>query len=447
VRLEWFVNRLIDATVQEIPREIFDTWEGDTAIDATVIPVYGKRGAPWSRKEAKDAQRRGAIEFDASWYLRTGRHEITDSHTSAKKSVFGFDGTVVTMTGHEPNDVPTHPLLVLGLGLTVPSAEVAETGVKVYADVKERGYKSGRATGDRAYGPGTEVNKYQIPMRRMGYELYMDYKDNQLGAKQGHYKGAVMVEGGFYCPKMPEDLVNATSRLRAKEITLAEYRQLIERRVKYKLRAKEKPDEKGRVPMMCPARGPGATAECPIAQACGGGVVPKRADDDTLISIFGDTPVDDDGAVLPICGNKVSVSFPIEAGAKSFQSGHYGSQQWQDIYSQDRSTIEGKNAFLKDGSKEALADPTRRRLRGYTAQFFLIALIYAAGNLRALEKFRDEHVNHETTEELEAYFDKKLQQKMTRKANAKNRVAAWDNFAEREAVEDAELAARPPDQT
>jgi hypothetical protein len=102
---------------------------------------------------------------------------------------------------------------------------------------------------------------------------------------------------------------------------------------------------------------------------------------------------------------------------------------------------------LKDGSKEALADPTRRRLRGYTAQFFLIALIYAAGNLRALEKFRDEHVNHETTEELEAYFDKKLQQKMTRKANAKNRVAAWDNFAEREAVEDAELAARPPDRT
>jgi hypothetical protein len=447
VRLDWFVNRLIDATVREIPKDIFDTWEGDTSIDATVVPVYGKRGVPWSRKDAKDAQRRGAIEFDAGWYLRTGRHQITDSHAAAKKSVFGYDVSVVAMTGHEPNDVPAHPLVVLGLGMTVPSAEVAESGVKVYTDIKERGYKTGRATGDRAYGPGTKEEKYQIPMRRLGYDLYMDYKDKQLGAKQGHYAGAVMVEGGFYCPKMPEDLVQATARLRAKEITLVEYRQLIERRVKYKLRAKEKPDAKGRVPMMCPARGPGATAECPIAQACGGGVVPKNADDDTLIPIYGEAPVDKHGAVLPICGNKTSVSFPIEAGAKNFQSGHYGSQEWQDIYSQDRSTIEGKNAFLKDGSKEALADPTRRRLRGYTAQFFLIALLYAAGNLRTLEKFRDEHLNPESAEELEDYFDKKLQQKMARKANAKNRVAAWDNFAEREAQEDAEIAAQPPDRT
>jgi hypothetical protein len=202
--------------------------------------------------------------------------------------------------------------------LTVPSAEVAETGVKVYADVKERGYKSGRATGDRAYGPGTDVNKYQIPMRRMGYELYMDYKDNQLGAKQGHYKGAVMVEGGFYCPKMPEDLVNATSRLRAKEITLSEYRQLIERRVKYKLRAKEKPDEKGRVPMMCPARGPGATAECPIAQACGGGVVPKRADDDTLISIFGDTPSTTTARFYQSAATRYLSRSPLKSALRAF---------------------------------------------------------------------------------------------------------------------------------
>lgn len=447
VRLEWFVNRLIDATVQETPEEIFAAWEGDTAIDATVIPIYGKRGAPWSRKDAKDAQRRGAIEFDAGWYLRTGRHQITDDHSAAKKSAFGYDGTVVTMTAHDPNDVPAHPLLVLGLGLTVPSAEVAETGVKVYEDVKGRGYKTGRSTGDRAYGPGTDTDKYQLPMRRLGYDLYMDYKDLQLGAKQGHYAGAIMVEGGFYCPSMPEDLVNATVRYRANEITLAEYRQLIERRMAYKLRPKEKPDEKGRVPMMCPARGPGATAECPIARACGGAKEVSSPDDDSLVPIFGDGAVDKDGALLPICANKSSVSFPIEAGAKNFQTGHYGSQEWQDIYSQDRSTIEAKNAFLKDGSKESLADPTRRRLRGYTAQFFLIALLYAAGNLRALEKFRDEIVEPETFEQLEAYFDNKLEQKMKRKAEAKNRVGAWDDFAEREAEEDALLAALPPDRT
>lgn len=443
-RLEWFVNRLIDATVKETPADVLDVWQGDTAIDATVVPVYGKNGAPWSKKEAKKAQKRGALEFDGGWYLRTGRHELTDEHKSAKKAVFGYDASVVTMTAHDPNDMNLHPLLVLGIGLTVPSAEVAETAVKVYKDIDARGYKKGRATGDRAYGPGTAEEKYQIPMRKMGYELVMDYKDIQLGKVQGHYKGAIMVEGGFYCHNMPDDLVNATVRYRAGEITLEEYRAQIERRRLYKYRAKEKPDAKGRVPMMCPARGPGATAFCPIANACGG-VTPSNDPDDELVPIYGDAPVDEEtGAILPACANKSSLTFPVEAGAKNFQSEHYGSQEWQDVFSQDRSTIEGKNAFMKDGSKESLADPTRRRLKGYTAQFFLVGLLYAAGNLRSLEKFRDELVDPETDDELENYFDEKLAAKMARKAKAKNRVGAWNNFSERQAEEDAELATSGP---
>lgn len=442
-RLEWFVNRLIDATVKETPQSVIDQWQGDTAIDATVVPVYGKRGAPWSNKDAKKAQKRGALEFDAGWYLRTGRHEVTENHDAAKKSVFGFDASVVTMTAHDPNDMSLHPLLVLGIGLTVPSAEVAETAVKVYRDIAARGYKKGRATGDRAYGPGTDEKKYQIPMREMGWDLVMDYKDKQLGKKQGHYKGAIMVEGGFYCPNMPDDLAEATARYRRKEITLAEYQKQIQRRLAYKFRAKEKPDEKGRVPMVCPARGSGATAFCPVANACGG-VKPSSKPDDELVPIFGDTPTDDKGAILPVCANKSSVSFPIEAGAKNFQTEHFGSPEWSDKYHQDRSTIESKNAFLKDGSKESLGDPTRRRLRGYTAQFFLIGLLYAAGNLRALETFRDELVSPETDDELESYFDDKLAAKMARKASAKIRLNSWDKFAERQAEEDAEAAEKPP---
>lgn len=203
------------------------------------------------------------------------------------------------MTAHDPNDINLHPLLVLGIGLTVPSAEVAETAVKVYRDISDRGYRKGRATGDRAYGPGTKEEKYQIPMRKMGYDLVMDYKDVQLGKKQGHYQGAIMVEGGFYCPNMPDNLVEATERYRRKEITLQDYRKQIERRRLYKLRPKENADEKGRVPMMCPARGPGATAYCPIANACGG-VKPSNKPDDDRVTIYGDTPTDKDtGSTSP----------------------------------------------------------------------------------------------------------------------------------------------------
>ncbi|WP_391858053.1 hypothetical protein, partial [Vibrio cidicii] len=61
-----------------------------------------------------------------------------------------------------------------------------------------------------------------------------------------------------------------------------------------------------------------------------------------------------------------------------------------------------------------------------------------------LEKFRDELVDPETDDELENYFDEKLAAKMARKAKAKNRVGAWNNFSERQAEEDAELATSGP---
>jgi hypothetical protein len=441
VRLEWVANGLIDATVKEIPEEILATWYGDTAIDATVVPVYAKRGAPWTRKEANDLSRRSALEFDAGWYLRTGRHEVTDNHKEAKKSVFGYDASVVTMTANDPNSVPLHPLLVLGIGLTIPSTEISETATKVYTDIAERGYPVGRASGDRAYGAGSKAEKYQIPMRQLGYELYGDYKDDQLGKVGGHYAGAIMVEGGFYCPSMPENLAEATVNYRAKTINQQEYRQLIERRRLYKLRPKEKPDAQGRVPMMCPARGPGATVDCPIARACGGNL-PKPTDD--LVPIY-NPPTGEKKDLLPICGNKSSVSFPIEAGAKLFQTGHFGSEEWQDIYSNDRNTIEGKNAYLKDGAREGIEIASRRRLRGYAAQYFLIALLYAAGNLRALERYRDEFVEPETDEQLEHFFETKLARKMDRKANAPSRIGKWDDFSDRNNLDDK--VEPPPDRT
>ena len=185
--------------------------------------------------------------------------------------------------------------------------------------------------------------------------------------------------------------------------------------------------------MMCPARGPGATADCPLAPACGGGKVAGPSDD--LTPIY-EEPRDNKGNLLPVCANKSSVSFPRKAGAKMHQTARYGSQEWAETYRNDRSTIEGKNAYLKDGAREGLGDPTKRRLRGYAAQSLLIGLLYAAANLRVLEKFRDELTEPETDEQLEQYFETKLAQKRARKADREQRRNRWDNFIERNDEED-----------
>ena len=45
------------------------------------------------------------------------------------------------------------------------------------------------------------------------------------------------------------------------------------------------------------------------------------------------------------------------------------------------------NGFLKDGAREALGDPQRRRIRGVAAQSVFVALLLWAANLRKIDRF------------------------------------------------------------
>ncbi len=78
---------------------------------------------------------------------------------------------------------------------------------------------------------------------------------------------------------------------------------------------------------------------------------------------------------------------PPEAGAKFDQPLLYGSEQWHAAYRTLRSTNEGMNGYLKDGAREALGDPQRRRIRGVAAQSVFVALLLLAANLRKIDRF------------------------------------------------------------
>jgi hypothetical protein len=65
-----------------------------------------------------------------------------------------------------------------------------------------------------------------------------------------------MVEGTWYCPSMPEVLVNATIDLRAGRIDASTYAARISARVDFALRRKSGPDADGCERFMCPATGP-----------------------------------------------------------------------------------------------------------------------------------------------------------------------------------------------
>ena len=82
-----------------------------------------------------------------------------------------------------------------------------------------------------------------------------------------------------------------------------------------------------------------------------------------------------------------SLTVPPEAGAKFAQPLLYGSEDWQAAYATLRSTNEGMNGSLKDGAREALGDPLRRRIRGVAAQSVFVSLLLCAANLRKIDGF------------------------------------------------------------
>ncbi len=126
--------------------------------------------------------------------------------------------------------------------------------------------------------------------------------------------------------------------------------------------------------MACPAAGVSATVNCPLKPSKG------KTSGRTRIPVV---PAHPDR----ICTNKASVSFPFSAGAKYAQAIPYGGPEWQAMYSTARNTIEGFNGYVKDANREALDQPGRRRIRGYTAQYLLTTLLVVSANIRKLRAF------------------------------------------------------------
>ncbi len=281
-------------------------------------------------------------------------------------------------TTNDPKTEANFPLLATGMAFDKPGFNVAENAIKVIRSMQDDGMPVGLAVGDRAYWPNSMVEKLQLPMRALGYANVNDYQSDQLGVQAGH-GGGIMVEGAWYCPSMPKPLVEATIDYRIKKsIDEAMWKIRIAARTSYMLKAKESPDVDGHQPLRCPAIGASATVACPLRPDSTKGVkIVLRARIST-------PPKHPDR----ICSQS-SVSFPPSEGAKYRQDIQFGTDEWHEMYATARNTIEGFNGFVKDGAHEALADKTRRRLRGRAAQHLLTALLIMAANVRKIRAFME----------------------------------------------------------
>lgn len=370
-RLESFMGSMLFASVAECepPRDLA------YGLDATAVPLFSRGPSTRSGLCATDP--------DGGWYVREGDHREREDHRGRTRSrvAWALEATLLTTASPEPGSLASFPNLVVGLALERPGVDPGGTARRVLAGARSRGFTPGPLGVDRAYS-GAFATNFHLPARAMGYELVIDYRVDQLG-RQANSQGAVLVEGAWYCPAMPEVLVNATIDLRSGAIDTATYRHRVDARCAYQLRRKSGPDADGYERFMCPAQGTRPKVRCQLRPAS--------------LALVGARTVNPPTSPPLLCSQH-AITIAPDVAARHAQSFAYGSEEWARHYATLRNTIEGWNGFVKDPAHEALAQPARRRVRGIAAQGIFVTLLIVAANLRKIETHRHQMDNRDEIE-------------------------------------------------
>ena len=353
-------------------------YDGSIGLDATPVPLYSRGPSRRSGTCASDP--------DGGWYVREGDHREREDHKGRRRSkvAWALEATIATMA-RGPGKAPKHPNLALGLALARPGEDPGGVGVRVLSSLASRGHKSGFLGADRG-DTQQSPEHFHLPVRALGYLLVMDYKDQALG-RQASSGGAVLVDGCFYCPAMPELLVSASQDRRANRIDEASFTARINARASWRLVRKSGPDRDGYERFSCPAVGGHPHVVCPLR--------PSSA------AAIGKMPVLCAPNEPPRLCSQQAITIAPDVGARHRQELAFGTEEWARVYATCRNTIEGWNGYVKDPAHEDLAAPGRRRVRGIAAQSLFCAFLLMAANLRKIRAFRELVADRRTGEIVE----------------------------------------------
>ena len=365
-RLEAFINSLLEASISVLTENERAAFDGSVALDATPVPLFSRGPSRRTGLAASDP--------DGGWYVREGDHRDREDEGGRplRKIAWALEATIAT-TARPPGAPPATPNLAIGLAMTRPGEDPGGTGARVLASTAARGHKTGPLGYDRAYTAALP-ERFHLPARALGYSPVMDHRADQLGI-QANSQGALLVEGSWYCPALPEPLIAATTRLRDHAITRELYAQQIAARAPYQLKHKDGPDADGYQRLSCPALGHHPRLMCPLRE-------PSLSPRDGRPKVL--QPPDEPPKVC----QQTAITLAPGHGARYRQDLPYGSPAWQARYATLRNTIEGLNGYAKDPAHQALAQPGRRRVRGIAAQSVFTALLLMAANIRKTRAWR-----------------------------------------------------------
>ncbi len=384
-RLNTFIGKILQASYDLMPASAKKAYKGHVCIDATMMPVRGQH-----------TDQRAIFPDDPE--ARTSPEAMAGLYRDGQ--TWGYEAHLVVMTGdgtrREQDD--DFPYLVTAYALDKPGAP-GTNAITCLRSLAERGFPTGILVGDRAYLPSSDEDVLQRPALALGWEFCSDLKVNQMGL-QAELNGAILVDGTWYSASMPLHLRNASithrkamdkasnmKRGAAKEAAKTEaettYQKALGLRERFRLIPKEVGRSDGMDRYSCPARGRKPTLACDLCP------LPKNDGRRQLPLFPVNGPLDRDGLPVSqpdtIC-TQASVTMPRGTAkvAKYIQKYPFRSEKWYRHYGHARAVIESYNDFIKNGNKEALEDPDRRRVRGYARQALIVALMVFSANLRKL---------------------------------------------------------------
>ena len=365
-RLEALANALLEASICVLTEQERAAFDGSAGLDATPVPLFSRGPSKRTRLSASDP--------DGGWYVREGDHrDREDDHGKPlRKLAWALEATIAT-TARPPGSPPARPNLAIGLAMARPGEDPGGTGARVLASIASRGHKTGWLGYDRACTQALP-DRFHLPARALGYSPVMDYRADQPGI-QANTQGALLVDGTWYCPALPEPLITATASLRDHAIDGETCTAQIAARTPYQLKRKDRPDADGYERRSCPALGGHPRLMCPLRKA-------------SLSPRDGRPKVLQPPEEPPKICRQTAITIAPGTGARYRQDLPYGSPAWQARYATLRNTTEGLNGYAKDPAHQALAQPGRRRVRGIAACSLFTALLLIAANIRKIRAWR-----------------------------------------------------------
>lgn len=401
--LDWVCNQLLEAAYQQLPPEVRQRQAKNAGycIDGTPLPLFA-RGRGVHNPEA-------SADPDGGFYVRHGDHKDpedvkkgTPSAESKGKFVRSLDKRVwareihlLALADTSHPDRQYIPALPIAFTSDRPGLNPAGAARRIFANMAFRNHQPGWLAGDILYTNQQDL-KFQIPAREAGYKLVLGYGVNQLGRQGAHESGMVLVEGAYYGPCVPDDLANAAELLRQRKITLQQFGAMMKARAEFRMRTKQpaKPGTNGKPGtnerLQCPAAGDNPLVICahkpksqkdrPTTQSDGAKIDVRRE--------INHKKVVTKGAIPHVC-NAETVTVAIEDGAKFRQTLPFGSPEHTDRYNRLRQSQEGIHGTAKDEGRVALANPGRRRVRGWAAQQLFTAFLLAETASQRITAFMD----------------------------------------------------------